>query len=508
MAVVHHYGSRTPVPLLRLLLAVLLCAACTAAASPYTPAEDTHTRNFLLLLAKDLPALARIWDPSVDYCSWDGVSCKSKGVVINVSNLGLSGTLPELDASLNASRIYVSEIHVDGNPGVSGPLPPSWGSLAALTYFSSSDCSISGSVPSEWNAMSSLQSFEASNTSLSGTLPVEWCTMPKLWEFTADMTSLSGTLPPQWQSMQRMFYLNLSYTNVAGTLPPAWSHMTQLSHFDLSSTKVTGVLPVEWRGMTNLLYVNLSNTDIAGTLPPTWSTLGKFVVFDMSNTQLVGTLPSEWSSMQRLRQFDVSGTRLAGTLPPEWCVLQKLTRVLLAHTALNGTLPTEYGALHLEVLDVAHTGLSGTIPAAWGSLVNLTHVDFSETQVAGCLPKEWLCTLGLTTSGVGLSSAVSRGCPSAADVCGTAHSARGLTWWMIALIVLAGVLLLAALGWWFRSRANILPAGTPDVWNEQRGDAAETYLYTSLPEQEHSSNGDATSADVVVPVCGSKDRTS
>lgn len=167
-----------------------------------TPAEDVHTRNFLLSLIRAMPVLASIWDPSVDYCFWESVYyTPSFGTSVNLFDFNLSGALPELEAGINASLVQVSVFSVNGRRGIHGTLPLSRGSLTVLESLKVTCCGITGTLPPEWAGLPSLR---LNSTKLAGTIPVAWRNMTSLIRVSVEGTQITGCAPMEWLCHQHL----------------------------------------------------------------------------------------------------------------------------------------------------------------------------------------------------------------------------------------------------------------------------------------------------------------
>lgn len=183
-----------------------------------TPAEDTHTRNFLLSLTRAMPVLARIWDPSVDYYLWESVYCTASfGTSVNLFDFNLSGALPELEAGINASLVQVSVFSVNGSRGIHGTLPLSWGSLTVLESLKVTYCGITGTLPPEWAGMPSPR---LKSTKLAGTIPVAWRNMTSLIRVSVEGTQITGCVPMEWLCHQHLSSAAIGLIPTASDLLP------------------------------------------------------------------------------------------------------------------------------------------------------------------------------------------------------------------------------------------------------------------------------------------------
>ena len=301
---------------------------------------------------------------SSDCCSWTGVTCNFEGriVVIALTPLKamLTGSLPSQLVHLP----FLRELQLPGQQGISGTLPPEWGSFSQLEILDMSQTSIEGTLPTQWSNMSSLRELVLSQTSIDGTLPPEWCQMLQLRVLDLHQSSVGGTLPPQWSAFPQLEMFDVSQTSVEGILPPQWSNMSVMRLLDLHQTNIDGTLPLEWGNMSVLHILYLHQTSISGTLPPEWSAVPLQVLY-LHQTSISGTLPPEWSRMPQLEQLDLSSATISGTLPPEWSSLP-LINVVITGTKIEGSLPSAWAAMRfLKYLCLSQNLLSGNIPDEW-----------------------------------------------------------------------------------------------------------------------------------------------
>ncbi|KAK9813384.1 hypothetical protein WJX73_004529 [Symbiochloris irregularis] len=233
----------------------------------------------------------RGWSNTTELCNWTHVSCRGSSVAVDLSGLGLIGTLPE--ASVAAT------------------------SLVALNL---SHNRFDSSLPASWAALlPSLQSLDLSQNAITGVLPREWSGATgflNLSELHLNRMNLSGGLPESWN--QPLQTLSLSDNELEGTLPGSWSTSTSLAALRvlrLASNRLTGSLPAAWgTGCSGLVAMqDLKELDVAFN-------------------QLTGSIPSyKWQNLQR---FYLNNNTLCGALPPN--LLNKLY-VRSALTWMNDT---------------------------------------------------------------------------------------------------------------------------------------------------------------------------
>lgn len=123
-------------------------------------------------LARSLQNIPADWngDPCLprEY-SWTGVTCSdgknARVISLNLTNYGLSGTLPKTINNLSA----LSNLALNGNK-LTGPIPD-MGSLKSLVILHLQDNQLTGSIPSSLGQIENLKELSLQNNKLSGPVP-------------------------------------------------------------------------------------------------------------------------------------------------------------------------------------------------------------------------------------------------------------------------------------------------------------------------------------------------
>ncbi|ORC78967.1 putative surface antigen [Trypanosoma theileri] len=183
--------------------------------SPTTPDPTT------LALAKISKSFGGIitWDGD-NYCkNSGGITCGSyentDGSILNLSQMGLIGTLPELDGISHGS-ISLSSIDLSNNIGITGTLPASWSGLIHLRSLNLSNTSIKSTVPNKWEELKSLEYLSISRASLYGSLPIwDGAKLVKVKRIDFSSNNFSGVLNDSWFSFagSNLEYLDISENN-------------------------------------------------------------------------------------------------------------------------------------------------------------------------------------------------------------------------------------------------------------------------------------------------------
>ena len=217
---------------------------------------------------------------STDYCSFDMVIC-------GVSNTGVSSAM---GYGLSMS-----------NANLTGTVPPSFGSLAALADINALDLS---ALPDLTMDLDILVPFAPSLTSLSLT----------------GTNVARGTLPPSLGSLTMMRMLQIAAKTVAltGTLPAELGSLTRLQSLQLSNNAFTGGIPDSWASLTALTSVYMNGNSLSGTLSgTTLCAMKALVILDLSENSFSGSIPSLGSCTPALQfaYLDLKSNAFTGARP-------------------------------------------------------------------------------------------------------------------------------------------------------------------------------------------------
>ncbi|KPA74499.1 proteophosphoglycan ppg4 [Leptomonas pyrrhocoris] len=229
------------------------------------------TYTFLVDLGRALHVSE--WSEAYNYCEYKYITCRYSGVEIDLSGLNLIGSLvpPNPKRYDEADPPRIKKITLDGNSGISGSLPASWG------------------------VISSLQSFSAAATSISGTLPDEWSNLTALETLLLNHTKIDGAIPESWSALRSLKTVSLSNSGISGRLPVGWGVISSLRSFSAAATSISGTLPDEWSKITALETLLLDHTGIKGTIPESWNALRHLNTVSLSNSGVTGCLPADWT---------------------------------------------------------------------------------------------------------------------------------------------------------------------------------------------------------------------
>ena len=222
------------------------------------------------------------WGDDEPVGSWYGVEANADARVtaLRLSDNGLSGNLPEDLGEL----VFLTELDVDGNEGLSGPIPFSLSELGLqrLQYGGTTLCTVRDEGFRAWLSAIPTRGgeFVACNEERSDLMKLydamggeewtnsaNWGTIAPLanwYGIAVDSTTgrvteirlrdngLSGEVPPEIQYFPHLRQLRLDYNNLEGEVPPEIWKLTELRRMDIDGNLFSGQIPPEIGNLVNL----------------------------------------------------------------------------------------------------------------------------------------------------------------------------------------------------------------------------------------------------------------
>ena len=148
-------------------------------------------------LPENIGDLAGLTSLNISQTSIGGSIPQSLSKCTSLKNLlanstGLSGEIPDFWDQL--PNIGVLQLY--GNPGLTGPLPASLGTLKAATSIQLKECNFTGNIPASYGGLEKCTSLTLNDNKLLGVVPAEVQAHPK-WQATAGWKYETNILPQQ-----------------------------------------------------------------------------------------------------------------------------------------------------------------------------------------------------------------------------------------------------------------------------------------------------------------------
>ncbi|MYD15282.1 MAG: hypothetical protein F4107_03515 [Gemmatimonadetes bacterium] len=362
---------------------------------------------------------AENWESHEPVGSWHGVEADANGRVtaLRLSDNGLSGHLPEDLGNM----ALLTELHVDGNEGLSGPIPNSLSGLdlQQLQYGGTMLCTVRDEEFRAWlNAIPAREGdFIACNEERSDLVKLyqamggedwdnsgNWGTNAPLdsWfgiavdeetgrvtEIDLNRNGLTGEVPPEIRYFPHLQLLRLDYNQLRGEVPPEIGLLTELRRMDIDGNMFTGRIPPQFGNLVKLEELWMGGNDMSGPIPPELGNLASLEILHLYEAPFSGSIPEEFGGLTKLRVLRIEATRIDGPIPAALGALDKLRVLNLPANRLSGSLPAEVGNIDsLRVLDVSRNRIERPIPSEVGQLDSLTILILRDNMFEGPLPAE------------------------------------------------------------------------------------------------------------------------
>ena len=158
-----------------------------------------------------------------------------------LTNNKVSGTLSPKIGQLRA----LTNVYIDQNPDLGGPLPEEIGRLAHLVNLNISKTGFSGTVPESFKDLDALKNFMAYTTKFSGNAPDFWDELASLELVQMyDIPTLTGPLPASFGRCAKLKNIYMYSCNFEGNIPESWANLpATMLNVRVYDNKLTGVVP-------------------------------------------------------------------------------------------------------------------------------------------------------------------------------------------------------------------------------------------------------------------------
>ncbi|MCY4572452.1 MAG: Ig-like domain-containing protein [Gemmatimonadetes bacterium] len=358
------------------------------------------------------------WGTDEPVGSWYGVEANGDARVtaLRLSDNGLSGHLPEDLGEM----VFLTELEMDGNEELSGPIPFSLSdlNLQQLQYGNTMLCTVRdegfrawlNAIPTRdgdflacneersdlmklYDAMGGDEWLNSANWGTAAALDnwfgIEVDSAGRVTEIDLDRNELSGEIPAEIQYFPHLRLLRLDYNDLEGEIPPEIGKLTELRRMDIDGNNFTGRIPPEFGNLVNLRVLWMGGNDMSGPIPPEFGNLKSLRELYLYEADFDGSIPAEFGGLTELRHLDIHDTRIDGPIPATLGALEKLAEIEVYGNRISGPLPAELGQLDsLEVMNLRDNRISGPLPPEFGQLDNLAILILRDNMIDGALPGE------------------------------------------------------------------------------------------------------------------------
>ncbi|KAL8508559.1 hypothetical protein ACS0TY_018980 [Phlomoides rotata] len=368
------------------LLTLLPCQAKTS--------TNLTTDQSALLSLKALPTsdpyqiLTRNWTNSSDVCSWIGVTCglrHRRVTALNISNMGLSGTIPPQLGSLS----FLVSLDLRYNH-FSGILPQELSLLHRLKFISLDVNNFTGDIPPLFGLLSKLEYLSLENNSFIGFIPNSLSNLSNLRVLDFGFNYLNGEIPEELGRLDNLQFLGMYFNHLSGGIPSAIFNISTLQTIDLGSNELSGSLPSNMCNNLPLLEtIRLSDNQLSGQIPSNLSECRQLEIMSLSYNSFSGEIPVAIGKLKSLQVLYLGGNKLNGVIPMEVGNLQNLVELAIEDSNISGTLPLNiYNLSSLQFLGLWRNNLSGSISRDIANLTTLKDLELGENNFIGVLPPE------------------------------------------------------------------------------------------------------------------------
>ncbi|XP_059436520.1 receptor-like protein 34 [Corylus avellana] len=364
------------------------------------------------------------WNPSVDCCSWEGVTCSDGRVIyLNLTHESISSGL---DNSSSLFRLeYLQNLSLAYNNFENSEIPSEFDKLTNLSYLNLSNAGFAGQIPIAISRLTRLVSLDLSIDDLiidSHALQLEnpnlnmlvqnlsnlmelyldgvkisaqgyeWgpalsSSVPKLTVLSLSNCLLSGPLDSSILNLQSLSIIHLDYNNFSAPVPEIFANFKNLMSLDFAYANLTGKFPRKIFQIPTLQMLDLSGNKLLQGSLPEFSSNGSLRTLVLSKTNFSGTLPNSIANLKMLSVINLSGCNFNGSIPKSMASLTRLLYLDMSNNNFGGSIPSFSMVKNLTTISLSKNNLTGEITSTWWEeLLNLEILDLSYNSLNGSIP--------------------------------------------------------------------------------------------------------------------------
>ena len=154
------------------------------------------------------------------------------------------GKDPRLTRIIQCHPEVTTVVAIDlSNMGLMGTIPDDVGSLTSLTRLAAGNNSLRGIIPATVMKLTQLQHLEVYQNRLSNHLPYDWSPLTNLKRVLVSQNQFSGTLSDSICLLTSLHGLDLFDNPLEGTIPDCLGTLASLTALQIRNTKFTGTIP-------------------------------------------------------------------------------------------------------------------------------------------------------------------------------------------------------------------------------------------------------------------------
>jgi Leucine-rich repeat (LRR) protein len=357
------------------------------------------------------------WNNSLQFCSWQGVTCGRRHrrvTSLNLSSLKLAGSLSPHFGNLTFLRV----IDLSRNR-FHHIFPPEVGQLFRLRYLSLANNSFQGELPSTLGICSNLIFLNLYGNNFRGKIPSALGSLSRLRRLSLASNNFTGAIPPSFGNLSSMQRASLQLNNLEGIIPAELGRLSALEVLSLYSNKLSGMVPEQLYNISSINLLTVADNQLTGRLPhdigltlPKMQTLylgtnqffghipksivnfSSLIDIDLAYNSLTGPVPNNLGNLQNLETINFGGNPLGDENTSDLTFLTSLTNctnlreVWFFENHLRGVLPISIANLstNLYWLTLGTNYITGDIPVEIENLKNLEYLAFHGNMLTGRLP--------------------------------------------------------------------------------------------------------------------------
>ncbi|ESQ35078.1 hypothetical protein EUTSA_v10006928mg [Eutrema salsugineum] len=343
------------------------------------------------------------WNPSIDCCSWEGITCSnyslsSRITAISLPFRGLYGKFPLSLLHLH----HLSQLNLSHNR-LLGPLPPDFlSSLDLLVVLDLSYNSFTGELPLEQafvngsNRIFPIQTVDLSSNFLRGKIIATSVFLQgafNLTSFNVSNNSFTGPIPSfMCKSLPQLSKLDFSYNDFTGNISQGLGRCLRLSVLRAGFNNLSGEIPNEIYNLSELEELSLPVNHLSGKIDDDISRLKKLTMLDLYFNHLEGEIPVGIGNLSSLRSLQLHINNLIGLVPLSLANCTNLVSLNLRVNRLRGSLTElDFSQFQsLSILDLGNNSFTGDFPEKVFSCKSLTAIRFAGNKFTGQIPSQVL----------------------------------------------------------------------------------------------------------------------